>query len=311
MLVWTGLCPAEETLFTFVQFSDVHVGHRNNEPNHPRLAAAVALANSLNPPFVIDSGDMTNNPVYDVEQYAEPEYNKYLNYISPLTMPIYQLPGNHDIGYFDYNEGSTYETDYEALVAAYVEHIGPLNQSFTHQGFRFILFNNNPPLSGEPGHISEETFDWIEDELGQGERAFLFCHVQILENGTGDPWGESAERLADLCEEYGVIAVGYGHKHQQHAVTLDGTHYIMCPDLKSYGHQSVYQYQVFDDHFELLLVDVYSQHSTPVGSFQYIVIPEPSSVVLICLGALALFVGLGGAGLLARRARAAWSGDRG
>lgn len=261
-------CKEESPLFTFMQFSDVHVGANINEPTHTRLNAAVSLANTIEPSFVINSGDMTDHPVYSASPENLYEYYEYLSYVEPLSMPIYESPGNHDIGYLNYI-GTTYEEDYETLVSNYEAIIGPLNQSFTHQGFRFILINNNPPLSKSAGHISEETFHWIEKELQQGEKDFIFCHVQLLENSTGLPWGPSAERLVDLCMQYKVVAVGYGHQHASHVKALNGTQYIMCPDLKHNGHQTVYQYQVFDDYFKLWQYDVYSQQGDLMGKFYY------------------------------------------
>ena len=66
-----------------------------------------------------------------------------------------------------------------------------------------------------------------------------------------------------------MAAVAYGHQHQLHSKTLHGTQYIMCPDLKNPGHQSVCQYRVFADHFELWLFDVFSQGGEQVGSYRY------------------------------------------
>ncbi|MBN2292763.1 MAG: metallophosphoesterase [Pirellulales bacterium] len=272
LLACTACTAEEKPLFTFMQFSDVHVGHGSNRPAHKRLLAAIKLANKLKPSFVIDSGDMTTHPVYKAIPEYLAELDEYRKYVAKLAMPIYPLPGNHDIGYFDYT-GSKYSQDHEALVAAYKKKIGPLNQSFTHQGFRFILFNNNPPLSGQPGHISDETFGWIESELKKGEKAFLFCHVQILKDGTGPPWGDSAERLVALCEKYGVMAVAYGHQHAFHIKTRERTRYIMCPDLKNPGHREVLQYRIFRDRFELWLYDVFSQKVKRAGRYNAILSP--------------------------------------
>ena len=237
-------------------------------------------ANTLSTAFVIDSGDMTNDPVYAASPGNLAQYDDYLGYIAPLTMPIYQAPGNHDIGYFDY-VGSTYEEDHEALLAAFENKIGPVNQSFTHQGFRFILINNNPALSGQPGYISPATLNWVESELQQGEKAFLFCHIPILENGTGSPWGAAAQSLVDLCEQYDVVAVGYGHRHETHEKTLNNTQYIMCPDLKDVGHQSVLQYQVYEDHYQLRQYDVVSQESILLGSYAFEAEPAEPLVPLV------------------------------
>jgi len=284
VLLWSALCPgadqppadsptSESSLFTFVQFSDVHVGNKANLPIHKRLAAAVKLANRLEPDFVIDTGDMTTHPVYEASAANLAEYDQYKKYVAPLTMPLYNVPGNHDIGYFEpgghtWGGGKPWG-NYEELVAAYKRAFGPLDQSFTHKGFRFVLFDDNPPISRQPGRLTTKQLAWIEGELTKGETAFLFCHVQVLRDGTGPPWGKSAQRLVELCKRHAVAAVAYGHQHQLHSKTLDGTQYIMCPDLKVPGHQGVCQYRVFADRFELWLFDVFSQKGAQVGSYRY------------------------------------------
>jgi len=264
---------SEPPLFTFMQFSDVHVGNPANRPVHRRLEAAVKLANSLAPAFVIDTGDMTTHPVYEASAANLAEYGEYKRYVKPLTMPRYNVPGNHDIGYFDpggrTRRGGKPWGNYKALVAAYRRELGPIDQSFCHLGFRFVLVNNNPPGSRKAGHLSAKQLKWIEGELRQGDTEFIFCHVQVLRDGTGPPWGESAERLVAMCKKYGVAAVAYGHRHQRHVKTLDGTQYVMCPDLKMPGHQAVYQYRVFPDRFELWLYDVFSQKGEQVSSHAY------------------------------------------
>ena len=275
ILVWSSgaLSSADEPLFTFVQISDAHVGNPANLPEHKRLIAAVRLANLLEPDFVIDTGDLTSSPVYEASPENLAEYDQYKEYVAPLKMPLYTVPGNHDIGYWR-TEGRTRKGgkpwgDYDELVEAYKEKMGPLDQSFTHKGIHFILFNFNPPMSREPGHLTEEQFAWIEAELEQSETAFLFCHVQLLKNGEGPVWGDSARRLVALIREHNVAAVAYGHQHQLHNVTLHGTQYIMCPDLKVPDHQSICQYRVYSDHFDLWLYDVFSHEGTQLGSYPY------------------------------------------
>jgi len=251
-----------EPLFTFVQFSDVHVGSKHNQPLHRRLQAAVALTKALKPAFVIDTGDVTTHPVYRACEEYLAELDDYRRYADSLACPLYVVPGNHDIGYADpgndtWGDGHPWG-DHTRLVEAFEFMIGPLDQSFCHKGMRFVLVNNNPVASGEPGALSLEQLAWIEQELARGETAFVFCHVELLERGTGPLWGASAKTLAGLCKDYGVPAVAYGHRHQLRVTPVEGTHYIMCPDLYVPGHEHILQYRVFARRFELWRYHVFS-----------------------------------------------------
>ncbi len=269
-------------MLTFMQMSDVHVGNPDNRPVHTRLNSAVALINRLKPAFVIDSGDVTTCPVRDhtnAEYMAE--LAEYRTYISRLTMPIYIVPGNHDIGYFrpttPRRPGEPWG-DHKVLAAAFENQIGPLDSHFVRDGFQFILVNNNPSASREPSHLSAEQLAWIEQKLRGGERAFIFCHVQTIVEGHGETWGPAAEKLMALCREYGVAVVSYGHWHDLHVEQRQGTQYIMCPDLKVIDHFGVLEYRLHRDRFELRLYDVRTGEHQLLGVFPY---PEAPSRRLV------------------------------
>ena len=219
------------------------MGNPENKPEHIRLREAVSLTNSLKPAFLIDTGDMTSHPVYEAAACNLAEYSEYKKYIDRLKVPLFTIPGNHDIGYFGPGAstwgGGNPWGNYNDLVKAYKEELGPFDQFFDYKGFRFVLFNNNPPQSKAPGHLSVSQLKWIEILLKSGKTTFIFCHIQLLEDGTGPPWGEAAKTLIALCEKYNVAAVAYGHKHEMHFRELNGIQYIMCPDLKVPGHQSI------------------------------------------------------------------------
>ena len=262
-----------ESLFTFVQISDVHVGNEVNRPSHERLQAAVRLANCLKPAFVIDTGDIATHPVYCASESNLAEFDEYKRYVALLEMPLYVVPGNHDIGYADPGESTWGKGNpwgrYEDLVAAFEATIGPLDQSFNWCGFRFVLVNNNPVITKGTGVLSSQQLHWLEEELKRDEVTFIFCHVQLLKEGTGSPWGQAAQTLVGLCYQYGVPAVAYGHKHEIHIRAMKGTQYIMVPDLKVPDHRGVLQYRIFSDHFALWLYDVFTGEGKQLGIFPY------------------------------------------
>lgn len=294
LLLVVSTARAEDPLFTFWQLSDAHIGDEENRPVHTRLADTVALANTLSPDFLINTGDMTTHPVYDASPENLAEYDEYLSYIDELEIPIYHLPGNHDIGYFDPGDdthhGGLPWGDYNDLTAAYVDKLGPLEQSFTHHGVRFILMNNNPPASGHPGYLSQTQLDWIENELVAGKPTFIFGHIQVLENGTGSPWGASAESLVNLCEQHNVAAVAYGHQHQTIVTDRNDIRYIMCPSLRNDGQQDIFEYRVFQETFELWSIDVVSQDRSLLGTYS-LPSPAPEPGVTVLLTGLAALMG--------------------
>ena len=249
---------AESPDYTFLHFTDAHVGSDGNKPVHKRLQAAVALANRLKVDFVIDTGDITGSPVHGATEASLAEFTTYKECVSSLNMPLYVVPGNHDISYFNAEDDPRDITwaDYGVLTAHFEQVIGPLNQSFVHKSGRFILANNVGEYSRMPGHLSAEQLTWIETEMqtaqANSEDIFVFVHIRpVTTNGSNEPWGRASEALINLCREYRVSLVTFGHDHQALQAVFDGVLYIECPDLNVEGHETVFQYRVFADYFEI------------------------------------------------------------
>jgi len=255
----------------FLQMSDVHVGADTNRPRHLRLAAAVDLANALQPAFVIDTGDVATHPVYAPRPEHLAELAEYAEYVSTLEMPLHVVPGNHDIGYFEpgdttWGDGQPW-ADSADLIPIFERMIGPLDQAFESHGFRFVLVNDNPAVTKGVGVLLPRQLQFLWRELRKGQTTFVFCHVELLEQGTGPIWGDSAVSVAALCRKYGVPAVAYGHRHRLHIVERDHTQYIMCPDLKVPGHDHVLQYRLWPSHFDLWSIDVFSGEGSRLGNY--------------------------------------------
>ena len=266
--------PDDPPMLMFLQLSDVHVGAEDNRPHHRRLAAAVALANALRPAFVIDTGDVATHPVYAARPEHLAELAEYGRYVSALDMPLHVVPGNHDIGYFEPGDNTTWGdgqlwADSDELEPVFEQEIGPLDQAFESHGFRFVLVNNNPAVTKGPGALSPSQLQFLAGELMKGQTTFVFCHVELLEQGTGPLWGEAANSVAALCREHGVPAVSYGHRHRLHLVKRDRTLYIMCPDLKVPGHDEVLQYRLWLDHFDLWRLNVFSGEGDHLGTYPF------------------------------------------
>ena len=271
--------------YTFMQFSDAHVGNERNKPVHLRLQAAAALANRLNPDFVIDTGDITGNPVRGITEESLAEFDTYKEYTAGLKMPLYVVPGNHDIGYFNAQDDprDIVWGDHNTLTAHFINTIGPLNQSFVHKGGRFIMANNVGEYSRMPGHLSADQLNWIESEMQAAQKnaedIFMFVHIRVVTNdGTDQPWGRSSAALINLCNQYHVSLVTFGHDHEPLQLVLDGVLYIECPDLSVQGHHSVFQYRVFQRYFEIWSYDLFAPESPELTGTYNINSRESSSL---------------------------------
>ena len=125
-VAWAGLlvfglarAEAAEPLF-FIQLSDPQFGMYADNADFQQETAnfefAIATANRLKPAFVIVTGDLVN------KAGDKAQADEYLRIAAKLdrSIPLYQLPGNHDIG----NEPTP------ESIAAYVARFGPDHYSF-------------------------------------------------------------------------------------------------------------------------------------------------------------------------------------
>lgn len=186
--------------FKFVQISDVHYGVEGAARN---LRAAIAKIKTLKPDFVIISGDLTNDPVYD-SVLGKEEMTGYMTTIKTLGLPFYNIPGNHDLGYL----GGNYAGNRATNISNYKKIIGELYYSFKHENYTFIMINNNGLYSGNSYYIDDEQKAFIESNLS--DNTIIIGHYPMPSE---------------------VIYL-HGHSHGMKVIIGD-TFSVLCPDLKT------------------------------------------------------------------------------
>ncbi len=171
---------------------------------------------SLAPKFTVHLGDLTH-PVPSMAAYST-AVEDFRKIITELKMPLYLVPGNHDVGDkpVDWAPAGVVR---ERFLAAWSRNFGSHYQSFSHGGVKFILLNAQIINSGLELEHQQRT--WLESTLktADGERIMLLLHYppyiyteDEAENYdnlaiTGRTW------LLDLSEKYNVEALFAGHVH--------------------------------------------------------------------------------------------------
>ncbi|HEX7683966.1 MAG TPA: phosphodiesterase [Trinickia sp.] len=204
------------------QISDLHVkrpgalAYRRVDTS-AHLARCIARLNALEPKLdaVVVTGDL-------VDSGSLAEYESLKTLLSPLTMPVYLLVGNHDdraalrqvFGDHAYLHGS-------AEFVHYAVDVGPL---------RLIALDSQMPQQSA-GHLCDARLAWLETQLAQalGKPVMLALHHPPFVSGIGhmdrqrlDP--ESAQRLAAIVSRYpNVERVVCGHVHRPIFTRFAGT----------------------------------------------------------------------------------------
>jgi len=136
-----------------------------------------------------------------------------------LKMPVYNVPGNHDI--FD-----------SLSVRLWKEYLGDSYYSLDYGGFRFIALDTETDRS----RISEEQFKWLEKQLAENKvrQVFIFCHKPLfpVDSHVGSSLDEfplERDRLHQLFVKHKKIIKGIfqGHEHLYNFEKRDGLSYYI------------------------------------------------------------------------------------
>mgnify|MGYP005844405961 CR=1 FL=1 len=212
-----GLVAAAEggESFFFIQLADPQFGmcaaNADFQQETANFEFAIATANRLKPAFVIVTGDLVN----DARDKAQAD--EYLRIAAKLdrSIPLYQLPGNHDVG-----NHPTPET-----IAAYVARFGPDHYAFRYGPMFGVVLNSCLIQSGKKVPVqAQEQEAWLRAELEKARQEGA-RHVVVFQH---HPWFvESADeadgyhnlprqdrlRYLDLLLRHGVTHAFAGHYH--------------------------------------------------------------------------------------------------
>ncbi|HVQ63065.1 MAG TPA: metallophosphoesterase [Terriglobia bacterium] len=202
--------------FFFVQLADMQFGmfasDRDFAQETVNYEFVVANINRIRPRFVVICGDLINK-VGDAAQTAE--YLRITAKIDP-SIPVYAVPGNHDVG----NE-PTPET-----LAYYRQHFGPDHYSFVQGSLYGIVLNSG--VISAPGNVQEAAAEqeaWLKAELAKARSTgarhiVVFQHHSWFLEKAEEPNQyfnipmEPRRHYLDLLKSAGVRYVFAGHYHR-------------------------------------------------------------------------------------------------
>ena len=218
LLLVTALIAAQDRSneFFFIQLADTQFGMFSSDREFAQETAnyefVAANINRLRPRFVVICGDLINK-VGDPAQTAE--YLRITARIDP-SIPVYAVPGNHDVG----NE-PTPET-----LAYYRQHFGRDYYSFIQGSLHGIVLNSG--LISAPGKVpaeAEEQETWLKAELTRARAAgtrhiVVFQHHSWFLEKADEPTQyfniplEQRRRYLDLLKNAAVRYAFAGHYHR-------------------------------------------------------------------------------------------------
>ena len=197
--------------FTFLHASDTHV----HPGNLIRIRRFRAIADSVKPAFVLISGDLVRDALRVSESEARGYYDLLMKELSEFRMPVYTVPGNHEIFGIERHISLVSRQHPQYGKRMYRSYLGPNYYGFTYGGVHFIgLDTVDYDDLWYNGHVDSLQLAWVAADvsaLPAGVRVVTFNHIPLVTAG------EVIDGYRDDGPAPSTIKIG-GRIHFRHAV---------------------------------------------------------------------------------------------
>jgi UDP-2,3-diacylglucosamine pyrophosphatase LpxH len=245
--------------FTFISLTDLHIGDPRGFFKNPKeflfnsgLNKIIDEINYQNPDFTVITGDLTFGQLYPFEYYFE--YQKLNKYLKKFEVPVYLIPGNHDL----YNQfgqdglkfwekyfGNTYYSlNYNGTTLLFLNSYDWSKRDRT--AFSLLAYNWG-------GSLGNTQLEWIGEKLnnsGKNSKIIFLHHNPLLETNKESLFRkeyQNREDLIELIEKYDVEFVFAGHIHRNDFQIVNGTKYLTTTSaLSSTGKNEVWSYRLIE-----------------------------------------------------------------
>jgi uncharacterized protein (TIGR03067 family) len=148
--------------FSFVHASDTHI----STASVARTQRLRALADSINPDFVIITGDLVRDALRVDEAEATGYYDLFMRERGAFRDPVFTVPGNHEN--FGIERDTSHVSKSHPLYGRemYHRYLGPDYYSFTWGGVHFVGLNTvDIDDQRYYGHVDSLQLAWLERDL--------------------------------------------------------------------------------------------------------------------------------------------------
>lgn len=206
--------------FYFVQITDMHWGARDGVSLTRRAVDAIN-ALPVKPAFVAVTGDLFADSIHN-EQVVK----SGMAAMKGVKVPVYFIPGNHDIS----------KNDVVGSAEAFETLFGPVNRKAEFEGVMCLFVCTEVTDGGEHG-FGDVQRTWISRNIGAGRKpVLLFMHRpplrDMLSGSDGEvSWDDKVDsRWERLFEDRPEIkAVFAGHWHRDEMGWVGGVPVYVCP----------------------------------------------------------------------------------
>lgn len=187
--------------------------------------------------FILLPGDLTKD--------SEPKNHQwFMELLSPLDIPYYMTPGNHDVlkkGISEENWGT--EELRENYPMPWRDGTSSLSYSVdVAPGLHMIALDSASHQSHFEdwgGATSKEDIEWLKQDLANntGKTTFVMTHNALNHHeGVDDPfnYNDNSTEIKEILKEYGVRLAITGHVHISDVAEDDGLFDVSVPSTSTY-----------------------------------------------------------------------------
>jgi 3',5'-cyclic AMP phosphodiesterase CpdA len=171
--------------FTFIHASDTHM----QPAAVPRFDRLRAIVDSVRPAFVLITGDLVRDALRVGEAEARGYYEVFLRERARMSVPVWTVPGNHEIFGIERHLSLVPATHPLYGRAMYRSYLGPDYYSFTHGGVHFVGLNTVDVADlYYYGHVDSTQLRWLERDLTRvppTTPVITFNHIPFFSSAEG------------------------------------------------------------------------------------------------------------------------------
>lgn len=166
--------------FIFVHASDTHI----SEESLPRMRRFRAMVDSIRPAFVLISGDLIRDALRVPEAEAKGYYDLFTRELASFTVPVYTVPGNHEIFGIERHRSLVSATHPLYGKRFYRSVRGPNYYSFDFGGIHFLALDTVDYDDLQYyGNLDSLQLSWIAQDLARvraGTPVVTFNHIPLV-----------------------------------------------------------------------------------------------------------------------------------
>ena len=195
--------PADMENFNFTAIGD--------SGGDKELEWCIKRAHQLNSQFFLHLGDLN---------YADGDYENCIKLFHNAPIPCYVTPGNHDFN------------DSGIVIDKFIDEIGPMNNSFSINGFKFINLDTAASFLPVRGGSRADLIDSIVNDKTQYTDSIVFSHRPFYDPRPDEDHdlGNDSERdwLIENLKKAKIDTVLFGHIHIFNETVFKGIRSIIA-----------------------------------------------------------------------------------